>query len=79
MAGKIWIKCELPDQEIEMIHQEFVRLMTYKSDKDGKLKILPNEKIKEHIGCSPDWFDVFIILMWFELQANQPGHQGWQL
>jgi hypothetical protein len=79
MEGKIWIKRELPDREIEMIHQELGRLKTYKSDKDGKLRILPNEKIKEHIGCSPDWLDVFIMRMWFELQAKQPCHQVWHL
>jgi hypothetical protein len=54
MAAKIWIKCELPDREIEMIRQELGMLKTYESDKDGNLRKLPKEKIKEHIGRSPD-------------------------
>lgn len=77
LAGKIWIKCELPDREKEMIRQELGMLKTYDSDKDGKLRIMPKEKIKEHIGRSPDWLDVFIMRMWFELQVHQPSMQRW--
>jgi hypothetical protein len=57
----------LPDREIEMIKQELGMLKTYESDKDGKLRILPKEKIKEHIGRSPDWLDVFTMRMFFEV------------
>jgi phage terminase large subunit len=66
LAGKIWIRCDLPDREIEMIKQELSMLKTYDSDKDGKLRILPKEKIKEHIGRSPDWLDIFIMRMYYE-------------
>jgi len=68
MAGQIWIKCELPDKEIEMIRQELGMLKTYDADKDGKLRILPKEKIKERIGRSPDWMDIFIMRMWYEVR-----------
>lgn len=79
MAGSIWIKCDLPDREIEMIQQELGMLKTYESDKDGKLRILPKEKIKEHIGRSPDWLDVFIMRMWFETAVKPASHQVWHL
>jgi len=73
-ASKIWIKVELPDREIEMIRQELSMLKTYDSDKDGKLRILPKEKIKEHIGRSPDWLDCFIMRMYFEtIPIKKPG------
>jgi hypothetical protein len=49
-----------------MIKQELTMLKTYESDKDGKLRILPKEKIKEVIGRSPDWLDIFIMRMFFE-------------
>jgi hypothetical protein len=39
---------------------------------DGKLRILPKEKIKEHIGRSPDWMDIFIMRMYFEVHKNRP-------
>ena len=79
LAGKIWIKCELPDREREMIRQELGMLKTYDSDKDGKLRILPKEKIKEHIGRSPDWLDIFIMRMSFELQVRTGSVQIWHI
>jgi hypothetical protein len=78
-AGLIWIKCNLPDREKEMIQQELGMLKTYESDKDGKLRILPKEKIKEHIGRSPDWLDVFIMRMYFETVLRTSGAQHWHL
>ena len=75
--GKIWVKCDLPGIEIEMIKEELCFLKTYNSDKDGKLRILPKEKIKEHIGRSPDWLDVFIMRMFFETTAKRESHQTW--
>ena len=69
LAKQIWIKCDLPDKEIEMIKQELGMLKTFDSDKDGKLRILPKEKIKEFIGRSPDWLDVFIMRMFFEVKT----------
>lgn len=71
LASNICIKCDLPDKEAEMIRQELAMLKTYESDKDGKLRILPKEKIKEQIGRSPDWLDTFIMRMYYELQGRQ--------
>ena len=79
LAGKIWIKCGLPDREIEMIRQELSMLKTYEADKDGKLRILPKEKIKEHIGRSPDWLDIFIMRMFFETVGRGESHQVWHI
>lgn len=67
LANEIWINCELGDKEKENINQELGMLKTYEADKDGKLRILPKEKIKDQIGRSPDWLDVFIMRMWYEI------------
>ena len=77
-ADKIYIACDLPEKEIEMIHQELGMLKTYDADKDGRLRILPKEKIKENIGRSPDWLDVFIMRMYFEVIPNTISHQQWR-
>jgi phage terminase large subunit len=77
MANQIYIECELPDAEIEMIRQELGMLKTYDADKDGKLRILPKEKIKENIGRSPDWLDVFIMRMYCEVVHFSSGIQTW--
>jgi phage terminase large subunit len=71
LASKIWIKCELPEKEKEAITLELGMLRTYDADKDGKLRIMPKEKIKEYIGRSPDWLDCFIMRMYFELGSSQ--------
>jgi hypothetical protein len=78
-AKQIWIKCELSDKEIEMIKQELGMLKTYASDKDGKLRILPKEKIKEFIGRSPDWLDIFIMRMFYKVAKISTGIQTWRL
>lgn len=72
MIRGIYIECELPETEKEMISTELSMLKTYDADKDGKLRILPKEKIKELIGRSPDWLDVFIMRMYFEISNRQP-------
>ena len=51
----------------DIINADLGQLKTFDSDKDGKLKILPKEKIKENIGHSPDYLDNFIMRMFFEL------------
>lgn len=68
LASQVWIQCELPESEIEMIRQELSMLKTYESDKDNKLRIMPKEKIKDYIGRSPDWLDVFTMRMWYEVK-----------
>lgn len=68
----IHIACELTNQEREDIEQELGQLKTYDADKDGKLRILPKEKIKDAIGRSPDYLDTFIMRMWFEV--NKVGY-----
>jgi hypothetical protein len=49
-----------------MITLELGMLRTYDADKDGKLRIMPKEKIKEYIGRSPDWLDCFIMRMFWK-------------
>jgi hypothetical protein len=77
MIRQIWINCDMPEKELELIHQELAMLKTYDADKDGKLRILPKEKIKEAIGRSPDWMDVFIMRMYYELSKSQIETKGW--
>jgi len=72
MIRGIYIECDLPESEREMISTELGMLKTYDADKDGKLRILPKEKIKESLGRSPDWLDVFIMRMYWEISVRQP-------
>jgi hypothetical protein len=49
-----------------MIILELGMLRTFDSDRDGKLRILPKEQIKQYIGHSPDWSDNFLMRMFWE-------------
>lgn len=64
----IYIDCDIAIKEKDDIIEELGQLKTYDADKDGKLRILPKEKIKENIGRSPDWLDVLTMRMIFEIK-----------
>ena len=52
--------------DMEQITLELEQLQTWKVDDEGKLKIKPKEEIKQDIGCSPDWRDMFLMRCWFD-------------
>ena len=54
-----------PDDK-ELLVQELEQIKTKDGDKDGKLKILGKDEVKEKIGRSPDIADTFIMRMYFE-------------
>jgi hypothetical protein len=70
MIGEIHIEVELQQSEKEALEQELSMLKTYEADKDGKLRVLPKEKIKDQIGRSPDWLDCFIMRMYYEVRQT---------
>lgn len=70
IISEIYFEAEISQLEKDKIEQELGQLKTYESDKDNKLRILPKEKIKENIGRSPDWLDIFIMRMYFVLNIN---------
>ena len=70
-------ECDLPDEEKQMIIEELEQLKNYNADADGKLRILPKEKIKENIGRSPDWRDVLMMRKYFELNYG-PKDYDWR-
>jgi hypothetical protein len=65
--GGLYIECE--DIEIrEMVIQELEQVKQYNMDKDGKKQVLPKDKVKEHIGRSPDIADTLMMREWFDLK-----------
>lgn len=73
MIRDIFVDCDMSEREREILRQDLAQLKTFDSDKDGKLKIMPKEKIKDNIQRSPDWLDVFIMRMWFFVAPVQRG------
>jgi phage terminase large subunit len=54
----------------ESIEQELSHVKRYKMDNDGKLRVLPKEKVKESLGRSPDFADVMMMRMLPELRGD---------
>ena len=39
-------------------------------DKDGKMQVIPKEKMKDLIGRSPDFADALMMRMFYEINQN---------
>jgi phage terminase large subunit len=65
----IYISADLTGNQKDEIVEELEQLKSYELDKDGKLRVLPKSKIKENIGRSPDWRDMIMMRMFFDLKT----------
>lgn len=65
--GGIYI---VDDEYQEEITRELEQLKSYKTDDDGKLRILPKKEIKKNIGHSPDYMDTLIMREFLELTKS---------
>lgn len=69
-GNQLYIECDLSNKQREEIIEELEQLKSYDSDKEGKLKVLPKEKIKGNIGRSPDYRDALMMRCYFEYSAS---------
>ena len=68
------MECDLSEKDKEEITTELQQLQTYDVDSDGKLKIKPKELIKQDIGHSPDWRDLFLMRSFFDYKKPRSGN-----
>jgi len=64
-------------QDMEMrqeIIDELEQIKSRDADKDGKLKVLQKEDIIEILGRSPDYADMLMMRMFFELEEPEAVH-----
>jgi hypothetical protein len=66
------IACK-PGGDQDEITEEFAQIRQRDVEKDGKLKIVPKEEVREALGRSPDVGDTFIMRMYFELLKDAAG------
>lgn len=52
----------------EKIKEDLEQIKSHDADKDGKIKVLPKDKVKEVIGRSPDFGDALVMRMLLELK-----------
>lgn len=68
--AELWISSDVSTTDREQIIEDLEQLKSYKTDSDTKLRILPKEQIKDNIGRSPDWRDVLLMRVYFDLKKN---------
>jgi phage terminase large subunit len=68
-SNGLYIDCELTDVQ-DVIVKELEQVKRDKIDQDGKLRILPKDKVKELIGHSPDYSDALAMRFYFELRQS---------
>lgn len=56
-----------PGGDQDEIMEDLAQIKQKDMDKDGKLKIVGKDEVKEALGRSPDSGDTFLMRMWFEL------------
>ena len=62
--GEVFVNCK-DGNVIDEMSKELEQVKRDKIDEDGKLRILPKEKVKELIGRSPDYSDALMMRMYF--------------
>lgn len=62
--SEIYVDCK-DGTIIDELSKELEQVKRDKIDSDGKLRILPKEKVKELIGRSPDYSDALMMRMYF--------------
>jgi len=68
-SNKLFIDCNNADIQ-DTICKELEQVKRDKIDQDGKLRILPKEKVKELIGHSPDYSDALAMRFYFDLKQT---------
>ena len=68
---KMAISAEVSEEEKNEIIEEVDQIRSKDKDQDSKKKIVPKEEVKENIGRSPDWADMLLMRMFFELKGSQ--------
>jgi hypothetical protein len=62
-----------PGGDQDEITEEVSQIKQRDMDKDGKLKIVGKDEVREGIGRSPDTGNTFIMRMYFELLKDASG------
>jgi PBSX family phage terminase large subunit len=68
-AGEISVN--VPDSRIQQLIVDELSVVKRKDmDKDGKMQVIPKEKMKDLIGRSPDFADALMMRMFYEINQN---------
>lgn len=65
--GMMYAAAVRNEEDREMLSEELAQVKRSKSATDQKLRLLPKEKIIEDLGRSPDFADLFLMKMYFDI------------
>lgn len=68
-GGKIRLEGGTPSDNEKLV-EELEQLKQRDIDKDGKIALIPKDRIKEMIGRSPDRMDTLVMRMWYEINQT---------
>jgi hypothetical protein len=66
--AKLFVNCDMETKNA--ITQELEVIRIHNADKDGKRQVEPKDKVKEKIGRSPDFSDMMMMRMWFDIYSG---------
>lgn len=70
-SNLLFISADVTQDERDQIIEEIEQVQSWKVDDDQKLRCKPKVKIIEDIGRSPDWRDMLLMRLWFELKITK--------
>jgi len=71
-AREVWLQ-DAPDAEAQLITEELEQVKRKDADKDGKLRMVPKDVVKQALGRSPDSSDMLAMRFYFELVPKGSG------
>ena len=74
--GRIWINCELSNEEKEHIKEELSQIQSVPTRDESKLDCKSKAQIKQDIGRSPDYRDSILMRMYFEFDGHRKRRLG---
>lgn len=69
-SNEIYISAEISEKQTEMIIEELEQIKSDNAD-NQKLSVINKEKVKQAIGRSPDFRDMLLMRMFFELKPKK--------
>lgn len=65
---EMYVRCDIGTKK--SLSEELEYVWRHNADKDGKLAVMPKDKVKEKLGRSPDISDMLMMRMHFELRST---------
>ncbi len=68
--NELFLQCD--DESVkQLIIEELEQVKRHKMDSDGKLSVVPKDKVKEVLGRSPDFADTLMMREYFDLKPKK--------